>query len=156
MIIPFIFRVVDEYCLCGTTTSSMISTPCLSMKKKRKVIIREKLYESFDHIQYRKDIGSLYSSVIKCNKYYSCVIDNNINNNNARYHNIIICINNTWSYVYISVNINWLFDTIMLYSMLHSYVVLHYKILVVHHISLLLLSKFKSILVYLSFFILIW
>ena len=69
MSIIFLFRVVDEYCIYDTMTNSIITTTSPIIQKKGKVIICEKLYESFDHIQYHKDINSLYSSVIVCNKY---------------------------------------------------------------------------------------
>ena len=64
--IACVFRVVDEYCLYDSKTYSMITTTCSSIKETSKVIIREKLYESFDHIQYHKDIIFLYSSIITC------------------------------------------------------------------------------------------
>ena len=68
MSIEFVFRVVDEYCLYDTMQNPIITTISPSIKEKGKVIIYEKLYESFDNFQYHKDISSLYSSVIVCNK----------------------------------------------------------------------------------------
>ena len=59
MNIEFAFRVVDEYCLYDSMKNSMITTTCSSIIEKSKITIREKLYESFDHIQYHKDISSL-------------------------------------------------------------------------------------------------
>ena len=50
-------------------TNSMITATSLSVKEKGKVIIREKIHESFANIQYHKDISSLYASVITCNIY---------------------------------------------------------------------------------------
>ena len=67
--ISSIFRVVDEYCLHDNMTNFKITTIYPNTREKARVIICEKLYESFDHIQYHTDMSTLYSSVIACNKY---------------------------------------------------------------------------------------
>ena len=62
MSISFVLHVVNEACLYNISTHAMINTINIRIKEKPKGIIRNELCQSFDTIQYHKDIRNLYSN----------------------------------------------------------------------------------------------